>query len=375
MRLRNILILISCRTEDVELPDLHTKKAFIHAALDKEIRLSFAQRIKGTIPEPYQPLISEAKEKDAPDFKFADEATPFSAQGKELAQLIRRKAPDEDFVPIIEAIEEAAAQSGITTPQLSSTDALVTAICWVGSKSLSHVLACIERCHDRLITIANTSASDMRQIITSVMDYWKDQPGVGVNIVDKLLNYKILTPTSVIEWALVDKVERGTALATYWIYEMISSTTTKVANRVRAIVRASRQPGLLADQAEVLRQSLEKEMGDMKALFAVIEDALVPIRDGNQDQMMESSDQEREAEEAMVKIWGAKYLRVFQRKLVVEESWVREELLKPIPAPPPEPMQEVEIQGNGDINGAANGDAEEHGGKRVKLDEEADQIE
>lgn len=362
------------RSEDVALPEVHTKKAFIHGALDKEIRLSFAQRIKGTIPEPYQPLISEAKEKDSPDFKFSDESVPFSAQGNELAQLIRKKAIDEEFAPVLQAIEEAATQSGIANPQLSSTDVLVTAICWVGSKSLSHVLACIERCHDRLTAIANTSPADMRQIITSVMSYWRDQPGVGVNIVDKLLNYKILTPTSVIEWALVDKIERGTALAIHWIYELVSSTTTKVSNRVRAIVRASQQPGLPAKQGEILRQSLEKEMSDMKALFAVIEDALLPIRDGNQDQMMESSDALREEEEVMVKGWGAKYLRVFQRKLAVEESWVREELAKPIPTPPPEPMQEVETTGNGELNGngeaVANGEAEGRGGKRAKLNDE-----
>jgi nuclear cap-binding protein subunit 1 len=219
--------------------------------------------------------------------------------------------------------------------------------------------------------IANISSADMRQIITSVMDYWRDQPGVGVNIVDKLLNYKILTPTSVIEWALVDKVERGAALAISWIYELISSTTTKVANRVRAIVRASRQPGLPVEQGEVLRQSLETEMADMRALFAIIEDVLIPIRDGNQDQMMESSDALRE-EEAMVKMWGAKYLRVFQRKLAVEESWVKDELLKPIPAPPPEPMEEVEITatGNGETNGNGDAEEEERGGKRAKLDDE-----
>ena len=40
-------------------------------ALEKEIRLSFAQRIRGTLPEPYQSLISEAKEKDTPDFKYS----------------------------------------------------------------------------------------------------------------------------------------------------------------------------------------------------------------------------------------------------------------------------------------------------------------
>ena len=58
------------RVDDVELPVVHPKKAFMIGALEKEIRLSFAQRIKGTLPEPYQPLISEAKEKDTPDFKY-----------------------------------------------------------------------------------------------------------------------------------------------------------------------------------------------------------------------------------------------------------------------------------------------------------------
>lgn len=39
-------------------------------ALEKEIRLSFAQRIRGTLPEPYRPLVSEAKEQDTPNFKY-----------------------------------------------------------------------------------------------------------------------------------------------------------------------------------------------------------------------------------------------------------------------------------------------------------------
>ena len=59
-----------CRTDDVPLPDIHPKKAFILGALDKEIRLSFAQRIKGTLPDAYKELIRTEKEKDTPDFKY-----------------------------------------------------------------------------------------------------------------------------------------------------------------------------------------------------------------------------------------------------------------------------------------------------------------
>ncbi|KAK5244450.1 Nuclear cap-binding protein subunit 1, partial [Exophiala xenobiotica] len=97
--------------DDVELPNVHPKKAFIMDALDKEIRLSFSKRIKGTLPEPYQALISEDKEKDTPDFKYNDDSAPFAVEGKEIAQLIRRKAADEEFSPIMEKIEQDAAAS------------------------------------------------------------------------------------------------------------------------------------------------------------------------------------------------------------------------------------------------------------------------
>jgi hypothetical protein len=62
-----------CRLEDVDLSPVHPKKAFIVAAIDKEIRLSFAKRIRETLPEPYHKLIPEGKFKDTPDFKYKDD--------------------------------------------------------------------------------------------------------------------------------------------------------------------------------------------------------------------------------------------------------------------------------------------------------------
>lgn len=306
--------------------------------MDKEIRLSFSKRIKGTLPEPYQALISDEKEKDSPDFKYNDDATPFAAQGREIAQLVRKKAASEDFIPLLESIEQEASAAGLQDPLLASTDAFVTSICWVGSKSMSHVLACIERSKERLLEIANANSAARKQIITSVMEYWKFQQGVGGVILDKLLNYQILTPASVVEWALIDHVQRGTLLASAWGYELINNTTRKVANRVKSIVDAIRQPGLDEGQKAQLQQALTQEQEGMKALFAIIEDAVVSIRNGHQDEMMESSDSLREEDEAVLKLWGGKWARVFQRRYAVEESWVREELAKPIPVvqePPP----------------------------------------
>ncbi|KAI7512179.1 hypothetical protein KC316_g21769, partial [Hortaea werneckii] len=54
---------------DLDLPDLHPKKAFIIGVLDKEIQLSFAKRVRDTLPQDYHPLIPASKEIESPPFK------------------------------------------------------------------------------------------------------------------------------------------------------------------------------------------------------------------------------------------------------------------------------------------------------------------
>ncbi|KAB8069612.1 MIF4G like-domain-containing protein [Aspergillus leporis] len=332
--------------EDLELPSVHPRMAFITGALDKEIRLSFAQRIRGTLPDPYQDLITEGKEKDIPDFKYSLDTTPYAHEGTKIMQLIRKKATDEEIQPIINAIEEQAKSMGVNDPMLPSTDAFVTAICFVGSKSLSHVLSCIERNKERLLAIGPQSPLARRQIITSVMEYWVDQPGIGINIIDKLLNYTILTPLSVIEWALVDKLEAGTILAKTNIFEMISATVGKVTNRLRQIVAARTQPGLYEPQLSVLDKTLNREKADMRALFKVIEDSIVSVAGGSNDELMERGDGSGDLpEDEIIRQWGRRWLRVFRRKAGVEESFIAEAMTSATPvgttAPPPPPQEAV----------------------------------
>ncbi|PYI26589.1 cap binding protein [Aspergillus indologenus CBS 114.80] len=328
--------------EDLDLPAVHPRMAFINGALDKEIRLSFAQRIRGTLPDPYQELITEGKEKDTPDFKYMFDTTPYSNEGKEIMQLVRKKASDEEIQPLIDAIEEQAKSLGVEDPLIPSTDAFVTAICFVGSKSLSHFLSCIERNKERLLAIGPKSPRAQRQIITSVMDYWVDQPGIGINIIDKLLNYTILTPLSVVEWALVDKLEAGTVLAKPHVFEMISATVGKVTNRLRQIVAARTQPSLFEPQLSVLDETLKREKTDMQALFRVIEDSIVSVAGGSNDELMERGDGSGTLpEDEIIRRWGQRWLRVFRRKAGVEESFIVEALVGATPvgtvAPTPVP--------------------------------------
>lgn len=347
--------------EDVDLPNMHPCKAFIIGALDKEIRLSFAQRIKGTLPEPYQKLIGPEKEQDTPEFKFNDDRkckpseqsvpcgqyanvvpdTPFAAEGKELAALLKRKAPDEEIQPVIDRIHSTALDQALD-PLVTSTDVFMTAVCWVGSKSLSHVLACIERTKDRLLDAGAASEAVRSQIITAVMSYWSAHPGVAISIVEKLLNYSIITPGSVIDWALVgDRAgPYGEALSKAWVFELVFNTVVKVTGRLRQVVSNSgsstssnknngaeneneNENGNGNGNGSKNQNQNEDEIAAMRDLFRAMEDALISWAQGTKDQIMDPV--VSDGGEDLIKRWGQRWLRVFRRRSAIEEAFLVEQ--------------------------------------------------
>ena len=243
--------------------------------------------------------------------------TPFAAEGKELAGLLKRKATDEEIQPVIDRIHSAALDQALD-PLVTSTDVFMTAVCWVGSKSLSHVLACIERTKDRLLDAGAASEAARAQIITAVMTYWSAHPGVAVSIIEKLLNYSIITPGAVIDWALVgDRASvgagrRGSSLAKAWVFELVLNTVVKVTGRLRQVITS----GGSTEGAE----GQEDEVAAMRDLFRAMEDALVSWAEGTKDQMLDADE-----DEELVRRWGQRWLRVFRRRSAIEEAFLVEQ--------------------------------------------------
>ncbi|VUC36845.1 unnamed protein product [Clonostachys rosea] len=304
-------------TSDTDLPERHPSIWFLKGALDKEVRLSFAQRIQKTLPQEYHKFVGPEKEKDVPDFKFSNPDTPFSKEGQEIGALLRRKATDEEFEPLIESIHAQATEQALD-PLVASTDVFMTAVCWVGSKSLSHVLACIDRTKLRLLDVGAKSEAARSQIVTSVMDYWQAHPGIALSIIEKLLNYSVLTPFSVMDWALVaatpsNGTDGGFSLAQPHVFELVSHTVAKVTTRVRQLYTSS----------DIDEDGRAKETKAMRELFQAMNDALSSWAAGSKDEMMEDGDGTT-SEEAMTRRWGQRWLRVFQRKAAIEEAFLLE---------------------------------------------------
>lgn len=217
---------------------------------------------------------------------------------------------------MIDRIHSAALDQAID-PLVTSTDVFMTAVCWVGSKSLSHVLACIERTKDRLLDAGAASEAARAQIITAVMSYWSAHPGVAISIIDKLLNYSIVTPGAVIDWALVgDRAgSDGQALGKAWVYELVSHTVVKVTSRLRQVVKSGAVEGA------------QEEISAMRELFKAMNDALVSWAQGTKDQLMDPATSD--GGEDLIKRWGERWLRVFRRRSAIEEASLSENQTPP----------------------------------------------
>jgi nuclear cap-binding protein subunit 1 len=268
---------------------------------------------------------------------------------------LRKKATHEDIQQTIDKIHEQAAENGIADVLVPSTDAFVTAICRLGAKSLSHVLSCIERGKERLLSIAQESEPARRQIVASVIEYWKDQPGVAVRIIDILLNYTILAPITVVQWVFGNHMGTGAALAESWVFEVVSNTVAKVANRNRQIASARIQKGLPAEQVEMVDATLKRDRDSARELFKYIEDAVRGVAEGAADRLIEEETSGKLSAEdgRLIRAWGKRWHTVFVRKAAVEESVVGEEAvdakLRFLAA---QPDDEPEAMLDHDVNGA-----------------------
>lgn len=188
----------------------------------------------------------------------------------------------------------------------------MTAVCWVGSKSLSHVLACIDRTKGRLLDVGAASEGARAQIIASVMEYWRAHPGVAVCIVEKLLNYSVLTPQSVVHWALVGTNQaggkrEGSVLAEWHVFELVFNTVAKVTGRVRQVGGDGASP-----------EEHAQEVKGMRELFSALEDALVGWSTGANGELADDEAQ------GLVRTWAERWLRVYRRRSAIEEAFVAE---------------------------------------------------
>ncbi|CAN6661435.1 nuclear cap-binding protein complex subunit 1 [Trichomonascus vanleenenianus] len=190
--------------KDIDLPDFHPRKVFITQLILKEIRLSYAGRVKETLPPEFLKFVPDIPEE--PQLKYLEESNPYAeVVNKLLPKLSGDNAEDIDVV--LEELKDKATSESVgssaDTIETTMIDVYVSALCHLGNRSISHAEAFFARAKDGLSKLVQDDAQ-ARAAINGVMNYWKDQPYVGLIVAGNLIKTGVVSEQGFVEALLSD---------------------------------------------------------------------------------------------------------------------------------------------------------------------------
>lgn len=159
------------------MDSLAPQSCFVREVLEKEIRLSYYERIKSMIPENLHTLIPETA--PSPHFKFNNTDDPLNAKSKVIIDSLRTKKSVEEVRDLLSKNKEDAATEGKTEIEQQSyvRELFIQSLLLVGSKSFSHILNVVERYLD-VLRFLNSTPEGRLHTVQILASFWKDNTQV-----------------------------------------------------------------------------------------------------------------------------------------------------------------------------------------------------
>lgn len=186
--------------DNVNLPDLHPKKAFMEQLILKELRLSYPQRIRESLPEELLHYVAVIPEE--PVFKWLEPESQYIQEVGQLVEFLREDKEKEAVDDLLKSIRDKASEShqndgtGSVDPTSTLVDIVVSTTCYLGNRSLSHIESWVTRVKEILVEICSM---DPTTAFESIFEYWIDQPNVALLVTTTFIRSGVLSPKSFIQ--------------------------------------------------------------------------------------------------------------------------------------------------------------------------------
>lgn len=203
---------------DMDESEKHPKRVFVKRVMDLEIRLSYFDRIKNTVPGSMLDAGVFPEEAPGPDYVYEDSEHAHAAAAASFLRTIRAKAPISETEDELNAFQRALETENNMTPEEAEKvkrDMAVQTILFVGSRSFSHFLNALER-YLSLLRNLSSSPSARQELLTTVAVFWKRHPQFHLIVLDKLLQYRLVDTRDVISWVFAPSEEQPDTRPKTW---------------------------------------------------------------------------------------------------------------------------------------------------------------
>ncbi|KAG0150049.1 hypothetical protein CROQUDRAFT_652715 [Cronartium quercuum f. sp. fusiforme G11] len=237
--------------EVTEMEIDHPKRVLVARILELEIRLSYFDRIAGTVPESYTTSGVMPSQAPAPIYTYEFKDHPHHLACSDIVQLLKRKEPVSRLTEYLgKMAERLRKDEGLEEEEASTLErSLATqAILFVGSRSFSHFLNVLERYLELLKTLT-TNRGQRLELLRTVKSFWSLNPEFELIVLDKLLEYRIVKPVELLSHVFNSSNRRE---INFW--DGLSLALGKVRRRVDlANKRVSKIRREVEDQRDLVR--------------------------------------------------------------------------------------------------------------------------
>lgn len=228
-----------------DLPIWAPQRVFVQEVLEREVRLSYWDKIKQSIEN--APELEELlPPKSVSSFKYNSEEDHGYTLSKEFREMVRgRKTARE----ITSWVEENIIQ---IHGSKFAIEVVIQTLLDIGSKSFTHLITVLER-YGQVIAKLCTDQNMQVLLIDEVSSYWKNNTQMTAIAIDRMMGYRIISNLAIVSWVFsFSNIEQFHVSDRPW--EILRNAINKTYNRIadlRKEIQTLKKSVLLAEDVAV----------------------------------------------------------------------------------------------------------------------------
>lgn len=248
------------------LPKWAPQRVFVQEVLEREVRLSYWDKIKQSIEN--APALEELlPPKDGPNFKYSvedgREKTEQHALSAELSNKVKGRQTAREILSWVE--ENIYPVHGLEV----TLSVVVQTLLDIGSKSFTHLITVLER-YGQVIAKICPDLDKQAMLLTEVSSYWKNNTQMTAIAIDRMMGYRLISNLAIVRWVFSpENIEQFHMSDRPW--EILRNAVSKTYNRItdlRKEISSLKKGVTSAEEAACMAKA---ELGDAETKLTLVE--------------------------------------------------------------------------------------------------------
>ncbi|KAK4723302.1 hypothetical protein R3W88_026081 [Solanum pinnatisectum] len=245
----------------LDLPKWAPQRVFVQEVLEREVRLSYWDKIKQSIEN--APALEELlPPRGGPQFKYSaeDGTDPTErALSLELKDMVKGRKTAQEMSSWVEENVFPAHGFDITL------GVVVQTLLDIGSKSFTHLITVLER-YGQVIAKMCTDDDQQVKLIMEVSSYWQNSAQMTAIAIDRMMSYRLISNLAIVRWVFSPlNLDRFHVSDSPWeilrnavskTYNRISDLRKEISSLERSVVLAERAASRAREELESAESKL-----------------------------------------------------------------------------------------------------------------------